>query len=166
MDGRVLLALVAAFAVGAVWVGKMMEFKTGTTKLLQEVREDVKKILARLGPSAVSAESPLRLTDLGREISAEIDAETVANSLAASFGRQAAEMQPYEIQDFCFDYVRDRFRPEPAQIARMRKSAYDHGVSIDVVNQVLAIELRDRLVPSPDPLPSRHEADPSPRQPG
>ena len=42
-------------------------------------------------------------------------------------------MQPYEIHEFCFDYLCVSLQPAPEQIARVKKSAYEYGVAIDAV---------------------------------
>ncbi len=45
---------------------------------MNEVRDDIKKILDRLPAKAVASGSPIQLTNLGQSISKQIDAKKIA----------------------------------------------------------------------------------------
>ena len=53
--------------------------------------------------------------------------------------------QPYEIQEFCFKFANDE-EYDPKMVSKIQASAYNHGVDIDQIKRVLAIELRDALL--------------------
>ena len=58
----------AIFAFGQ-WKGRVDSDRALFKELMAEVRNDIKEILRRLPSSTVAADSPFRLTDLGRSIS-------------------------------------------------------------------------------------------------
>ena len=136
-----ILALIGA----GFWAGKMQEHKGTVQKFMQEIRDDIKKIL-RLLPKAVAAgESPLQLTDLGKSISVAIGAKTWAERTAQNLQAHTKGMQPYEIQEFSFSHVKD-FTPTAEQEAKIKSCAYENALKQEKVLDVLALELRDRLL--------------------
>ena len=148
-DGRIITAILGgltALVAVAVWVGRMTEFKSGTTRLLEEIREDVKKIFDRLPPAAVASGSPLRLTDLGEKISAELNAREWASELIEKEGLTATGKLPYEVQELCQGYLQGSFRPEPEQESRLKQVAYENGIDQEQVLSVLMVVLRDLLL--------------------
>lgn len=56
------------FGIGA-WVGAVNADRRSFKEFMTEVRDDLKKILARLPPRVFAGESPIELTDLGKNIS-------------------------------------------------------------------------------------------------
>ena len=57
-------------------------------------------------------------------------------------------MAPCDIQEFCRGYVRDEFRPAPELEAQIKECAYEFALDHQSVLDVLAVELRDQLLPS------------------
>ena len=55
--------------------------------------------------------------------------------------------QPYEIHDICFEYIHGELHPSPEIDVVIRLCAYENGVTRQAVLEVMAIELRDRLLP-------------------
>ena len=70
----------------------------------------------------------------------------VRGKLDSIFRLVSEGKQPYEIQDFSFDYVFNRHEPEEEELARWKESAYQHGLDVSQVKNVLMVELRDALV--------------------
>ena len=70
----ILVAAVTGLIVLAAWIGRMTEFKSTTTKLLERLEDKIDRILGFLPSDLISGESPLRLTPRGQEISEELDA--------------------------------------------------------------------------------------------
>ena len=134
------------------WKGKVDEaqstFKTALDAFMEEIRADIKGILARMGPATSTSGSPITLTDLGRKISERLDAGAIADSLVPKIRARVSGMQPYEIQELCFDYIRgSEFKPTDDVNALIMQCAFDNGLNRDQVLDVIAIELRDRLLP-------------------
>ena len=118
---------------------------------MAEIRADIKKIFERLpSPLTVAGASPLRLTELGKKISARLAAGAIADDLAPHLRERVAGLQPYEIQELCFDYIRKEYEPPDPVKALILACAFDNGIDRNQVLNVLAIELRDRLLPSPE----------------
>lgn len=89
----------------------------------------------------------MRLTDLGNTIAGELDTTSWAKRTAEGLRDQAKGKRPYEIQEFCFEYVSsDEFRPSDDLTVAIETCAYDHGIDDDQVRTVLAITLRDELL--------------------
>ena len=123
-------------------------FKTALNIYMEEIRADIKEILERMGPAKSTGGSPITLTDLGRKISERLDAGAIADSLVPKIRARVSGMQPYEVQKPCFDYIRgSEFAPSDDVKALILQCAFDNGLNRDQVLDVIAIELRDRLLP-------------------
>lgn len=59
----------------AVWRGKMEAHKSEVSTFIQEIREDIERILQRLPPSPVLSQSPLVCTEFGEQISKDLQAQ-------------------------------------------------------------------------------------------
>lgn len=130
----------------AEWKGAVDADRTSFKEFMEEVRTDIKKILDRLPPATAAGSSPITLTDLGEKISREIGAKTWAADTADKIKESTKNMQPYEIQEFCKEFVNLRHKfPEELDLL-IKNSAYENAVKREQVLNVLAIELRDRLL--------------------
>ena len=124
------------------------EFMTGLKGDLAQIRSDINRIFERLpSPRPLASGSPLRLTELGREISARLDAGTIADGLLPQLRERSSGMQPYEIQELCFKHVQEEYGPPEDVEALIRQCAFDDSLKRKEVLDVIAIELRDRLLP-------------------
>ena len=142
-----LLSMVAgaAFAFGT-WKGKVDSDRASFKEFMKEVRDDIKEILGRLPSPTVTDASPLQLTDCGKSISERLGAADLARNLAPLLRTQVEGKTPYEIQERCFDYVRHEYEPPEEVETRVKTCAYDHGIKRGQVLDVLAVELRDKLL--------------------
>ena len=113
---------------------------------MKEIRDDIKQIFSRLPPVPVSNESPLQLTDLGKNISSTLKGRDWAKRTASELVKQIQDKKPFEIQEFCFDYVQKEFKPTSDQDERIRACAYENGLKREQVLEVLVIELRDAIL--------------------
>ena len=107
-------------------------------------------IFGRLPRTEVAGTSPLALTDLGRRISDCLNAKALASTIADSLRERARGRKPFEIQEMCFKYVKEEYDPPVEVVDAIGECAYEQGVKRDQVLNVLAVELRDRLLPAPD----------------
>lgn len=161
------LAAASALTSIGIWVGKVNSDQNAFIEFMQEIRTDIKEIRAsihaifiRLPSSPVTGDSPLRLTGLGKSISKALSGRAWAEELAPELAERVRGCQPYEIHDVCFDYVRNEFEPTADLDAKIRACAYEHAMSRDQVLDVVAVELRDRLLelagtPASDPGSTR-----------
>ncbi len=142
-----ILAVATALIRAGMWVGGVNEHKRVVTDFMAEIREDIKKLLRRSGSAGVTGDSPLRLNELGDAIAAELDAASWAQQTAARVRDRVEGERPYEIQEFCLEYLdSEEFRPSEEFTVAIRTCAYDHGLDDDQVRFGLAIVLRDELL--------------------
>lgn len=141
-----LVALVGAvFALGQ-WKGRVDADQASFKELMKEVRDDIKEILRRLPSHTLAGDSPLQLTECGKAISERLGAAALAQEIAPRLQPQLKEKPPYEIQEKCFDYVRHEYEPPEEVDSLIKTCAYDHGIDRGQVLDVLAVELRDKLL--------------------
>ena len=130
------------------------EIKTNIATL----QDSIYKIWDRMPSSTVHESSPLRLSEVGRSISETLDGRKWAEKTAGQLVDSLREKSAYEIQSYCFDFVED-VELEHSMRRAILGCAYENGVTEDEVLEVLAIELRDRVLSlterSPDALPDK-----------
>ncbi len=143
--GAIIGIVAAAIRVGE-WKGKLDSDRTDFKKFIEEVRKDIKEILLRLSPAVTDKSSPLKLTDLGRSISDRLKASEWAKETAPSIIDEVTGKHPYEIQNFCLDYVTTDIQLTPSMDQQIKSCAYENGITKRQVLEVLAIELRDELI--------------------
>lgn len=142
-----ILAVASLIFFAGRWVGGINDLKDTVGTAISEIRDDIKKIFERLPPPTISQTSPLKLTDLGRDISGEVNASQWADTNSKRLMERLRGKKPFEIQEFCFKYVKGaEFKPTPETENAIRESAYNHGTTVDQVKDVFAIELRDALL--------------------
>ncbi len=142
------VGLVSALLGIGIWIGGVNSDRENFKEFIREVREDIKKILRRLPPRTIEGASPLRLTELGRAISKELDAGKWAREVAPSVQCDADDA--FGIQQLSFEYAKQEDSFSPAMVRAIRKSAFEHGIEEEQVRQVLALELRDVLLQQED----------------
>ena len=114
---------------------------------MTEMRERIDGIFERLPFRRLLEErSPLGLTDFGREVGEEIHAKEWAANMVANLKSEVESKSLYQVQEFCFDYVKSKLELMPEQAELVESSAYSHGLKIEKVRDVLVIELRDALI--------------------
>ena len=129
------------------WIGGMNSFKSTVEPFMREIRDDIKEIFKSLSPTTSSA-SPVRLTDLGKAISEELDARRWAREIATTTlaARSTDLTEEYELFELAETYVQEEFRPPEEFERRLKASAYNHGIKPDQVRRVLIVELRDAFL--------------------
>ena len=141
-----LFAAVGTIFGFGLWKGRVDSDRASFKEFMKEVRNDIKEILRRLPSHTLAGSSPLRLTDLGKSISERLDAPALAQDLAPLLQQRIKGKTPYEIQEMCFDYIRHEYKPPDEVEALIKTCAYDNGIDRGQVVDVLAVELRDRLL--------------------
>lgn len=142
------------------WTGRVdtrldsLESKLGALEskldaLAKELRGKLDKLLERSPPQDTAAAlSPLRLTNLGESISASLGVSRWAAEKAETLVVQvrSGENSEYDIQELCFEYVRNDSNFDLAMRNAMKAQAYENGLEIDQVRRVFGIELRDAVL--------------------
>ncbi len=128
-----------------LWKGEVDNDRANFNDFMKEVRSDIKQLLTRLPEKPLSSSSPIRLTELGERISQSIDAKSWAEETAKKLKSDTEHSDPFEIQQKSFDEAKN-FEPDEILLKKMRNSAFQEGIDIDDVKDVLGVELRDRLL--------------------
>ena len=92
----------------------------------------------------LTAGGPLQLNDLGRKVSAEIQADEWAAEIAPSLAERAAAEPAYKVDALCGHYVEQFLHQEMRD--RVDEAAYEHGIERPGVLAVLRIMLRNRIL--------------------
>ena len=125
------------------WVAKVDAGERDFRAFTKEVRDDIKRILLRLDPT-LEGNSPKRLNELGLTIANRLNADEWAAGLAPKLLPDIKGLRPFEIDNFCYEYVNNKLGDEWTE--RLAAAAYEHGVDRGAVRSVLWIVLRDELI--------------------
>ena len=147
LGGIALLASVGtAILKFGEWKGKVDSDRRTFSGFMEEIRKDIKEILTRLPPVEATGASPVRLTEFGKSISEDVGAQDVAKRLAPEVRKQVREMDPYQVQEHCLEFMTVKHAPAPELDSLINKVAYERGVKREQVLRVIALELRDLLI--------------------
>ena len=139
------IAFIAFVFWAGNWHGSVNSDRTTFKKFMEEIRKDIKEIFRRLPDPMVAGGSPLQLTEKGQMLSRQIDAASVASAIADTLRDEVQDMHPYEIQKKCFDWVTIEKLPNEYQ-ERAKSAAFEQGIKMSQVLEVIAIEVRDILL--------------------
>ena len=120
---------------------KLSEIQTKVDRILEKLREQPQSRIIR-------PFSPLSLTELGRDVAEAIDASTWAKQTALELRAKTSDMSPYEVQEYCIRYCLFEYTPTKSHLEKLEQCAFEKGVQMDGVLQVLGIVLRDEMLQS------------------
>ena len=135
----------AVFAAGK-WYGAVNNDRDSFKEFMTEVRDDIKEILSRLSPPPVAGQSPVQLTDFGKEISEAVSAAEWARNEAAKLVDSAKGKEEFEIFEACMDHVSEAFAEDSEFEKSVKSGAYEIGTDSDSVLKVYQVELRDQIL--------------------
>lgn len=141
------VVVASAFIGVGVWIGRVNSDRASFKEFMQEIRSDIKRIFERLPPATIAGQSPIRLTELGKKIADEIGAEELVSPHVVGIGSKAKDKIEYEIQEMCFKFI-DEMYPTltPLPKAKIQTAAYDNGIDVGQVLDVLRVVLRDAVL--------------------
>lgn len=166
MDDWIRLGIFTLSILGAVvwisrWFGKheewmkgVNEFKSETKSSLAGIRDDIKKILVALPRNVLAGTSPVQLTELGKEVSKSVRASAWAERKAPQLVDHMKDKTAYDVQKYCFEYLKKESVLEPDDDKAAKECAFQHGIKLEQVLDVFAVELRDRLLHRGEEAPS------------
>ncbi len=151
--------IVVALSVGGAlvafgrWIGAIntdrasfKKFMEGIRNDIRELRQDIKDLLRWQDSTTIVRKSPLRLSEIGRKVSEDLNLPAMAKVIAMSVKPEVKGKLPYDIQEFCFDYIRKKYKLSATDETRIKEWAYKNGIDHDDVLDALAIVLRDELL--------------------
>ena len=119
------IGLPVLVGIGAtIWWASSIHTRVGNlSKLVTEIREDIKKIFERLpSKETVAGLGPFQLTDLGKEISTELKAKDWARYIAPSLSEAVKSMEEISAYDLCVSYISEIFDPsDEEQFIKLRQ---------------------------------------------
>ena len=165
------VALAAATLSIGSWKGgvdadrkRFAKFIKRANRKLDELQQSMNNLFREFPSQTIRAQSKSTLTELGRKISEEISAKAWADMEATTLQGEIIGKQDFELQDFAFNYVFSRYKPNKDFQFRISKAAFDHGITGNQVKNVLMVELRDallELIQKPEPeIPAAPEPTP------
>ena len=113
---------------------------------LDHISEQISDLFRRLPSPVAEGKSPLQLNKLGQSISDTLGAKQWAGEIAKGLKERVINKPPYDVQEFSFNYVRGEFKPTDEQESELGQCAYEHGIEKNIALDVLALELRDKLL--------------------
>ena len=113
---------------------------------LDHISEQISDLFRRLPSPVAEGKSPLQLNKLGQSVSDTLGAKQWAGEIAKGLKERVINKPPYDVQEFSFNYVRGEFKPTEEQESALRQCAYEHGIEKNIALDVLALELRDKLL--------------------
>jgi|GEM_PF-1302602 len=127
------------------FIKEIRKDKKETRKDIKETRKDIKEIFGRLPPLLTTSLSPIRLTELGDRISNNIDAEVWAKETAKDLIDKTKDMNSFEIQEESFKMAKN-YQPTGQILKKIQNTAFQEGVKLEGIKEVLGVVLRDRLL--------------------
>lgn len=146
----VAITLVVILVKSGKWIGAVDSDRAAFKEFMGEVRADIKRLLNWQGSPTVGGASPLSLTEIGRIVSEALDLPAFAQKIAPAVAERVSGKPAYDIQEFCFDYIRDEYQPDTVDDERIKQCAFEKGLDRDDILDALAIVLRDELLAARD----------------
>ncbi len=157
-------AVIAAVGVivwkTATWKGATDHRLSSLEKMVPEVYERLDRILTLLmtvkmtvkpGHPVDESGSPKRLNNYGKELSGKIDAKKIAATYAGKMHDETQDMNAYQVQEHCFLFcvgklLADLEKNDKDSFNRISAVAYEDGLEIEKLMQVIGFELRDQVL--------------------
>lgn len=160
-----LIGVLVLIAKVFMWAGGVNANQSSFARSLKRVEErfenDIKRIennikelqmdlhnlnMSFAASKTVVSKSPFHLSEVGQKVSTALDVPAMADRLVPVIRPRAKGKLAYDIQELCFNFARSEYEPSPEIDARIKEYAYENALSRYEVLDVLAIELRDRLL--------------------
>ena len=139
-----LIAIGAVLAAGR-WIGGVSQFNKSVKKTLETIQEDIKKIFHQLA-GETSATSPMTLTELGKKLAKEVNADELAADIVSKLKSKIQGLNPYRVQQLCLEYVENEYDPPADVVDAIERVAYENGRQVEGVRRVIAVVVRDKLL--------------------
>ena len=128
------------------WMGSVDADMSTFKEFMKEIQQKIDQIFLRLPPLVATKQSPLQLTDLGKEISDKLNALGLVSKFVDAVKDEVKGKEPYDIQEFSLTYVQDDTHYLDKERKLIRRVAYEKGVTEEEFRSVIGLELRDKLL--------------------
>lgn len=131
------------------WRGRVDRRFSGIGTRLAKIEDKIGNIILVLlgGPreALFGTNSPVTLTSHGNDVARSIDAFSWATGEAEKHRAEVVGKSDHRIQEYCIRYCQFEYTPPESYLAVLEKCAFETGVQMDGILQVLAVVLRDEL---------------------
>lgn len=129
------------------WKGSVDTDMNAFKTFMQEIKDDIKTILLRLPAPTRSHESPIKLTDLGKQIVEDVRPERWIERYAQELLPETMDRSLYQIQELAFSFADEKLNQklDASFIKEIEDSAFRRGISVDEVMKALGVVLRDKI---------------------
>ena len=108
-------------------------------------------IISKFGRSVEQADSPVTVTDYGKDLSGRINAEAVVDVYADNLYEETKGMNAYQVQEHCFIFCKEKLlndleKKDKAKFDNLSAVAFDEGIEIEKLMRIVGILLRDRVL--------------------
>ena len=129
-------------------VGKL---ENSVGKLSEKVNEIYGVIINKFGRTIDQADSPVILSDYGKDLYNRIDAEKIVDRYAERLLQETKGMNAYQIQEHCFLFSKDNLledleKNDKESFETVSDVAYMEGIDLEKIMRVVGIPLRDRVL--------------------
>lgn len=156
----VLLSVLVIYGRIAAWYGEVNSDRKSFKEFMKEVRDDIKELLERIPKRTFASQSPVSLTDYGKEVAESMGAPDWAERLAPELMREFTGAKAYEVDEFATKYVAEGSENLTEEWeTRIAECAYQFGLKREEVRTVLRIVLRQAILdygnfPGPEDRPT------------
>ncbi len=151
----VAIAVLGFIWKAAEWKGNKDAESKNFIQFIEEVRDDIKKILWALNPETrpIEKKSPLRLTDYGMKMAQEMKADEILQPYVSRLIDATKGKTVYGIQEECIRYARhdlmgDLRTKNKLQADSIEIYAFQKGINLYEALEVLGVVLRDKVFTS------------------
>ena len=108
-------------------------------------------IIRQFGRTVEKIDSPVTLSEYGKELFDLVDAEKIVNGYAEKMYNETQGMNAYKVQDYCFTFCKEKLMDDleannKDQSEKMAVVAFDQGINMEKITRVVGIALRDRVL--------------------
>ncbi len=120
-------------------------------ELSRKADEIYSVLINKFGRAVDQAGSPVTLTQYGKDLFSQIDAEKIVNKYADKLLEETESMNAYQIQEYCFDFSRkdllnDLEQHDKESFNKISTVASEEGIDLEKLTRVIGISLRDRVL--------------------
>ena len=146
--------ILAVLSIGALiwkgggWYGSVNTDRKNFREFMDEIRQDIKMILDRLPARGVASDSPLRLTEHGKQMSEKVNAEQWAEGIALQLLGSARDRPEWEVDRLCLSRIKNPATEEERTwlVESVGILTYEFGTDDEDVHRVLQVVLRDAVL--------------------
>ena len=153
---KVIKATATATAAVVEWKTTVENNQESTSKsitniegTLSKISDDIKKLFGLVNRNpTIQPGSRLMLTEFGEKLAENIEVNTWISSHADKLKMELVGYTPYEIQEECFRYAQNDLMQVVGEEhkTKIQSVAFDNGIDLASVLNVVGIVLRDKLL--------------------